>query len=330
MSDDFFSGLDAAKAGLERQSSKALDALLVAVRELAGTLEPRVGLPMLGEAVRHLVNGERCVVGLRDHADYIQWSARNARGEDLPTPIPDVAERIRRPKIEVPVYLGSDSHGVRFVVLKLGRYGWIYVDGGERMRSSLTENELAVLGLVVQQLEVLLDNAAAFNQASQLGHRGISDRDYFTRRLREEGTRASRYGRPFSLAVITFDNSTALTSALRAGQLDRLSEIIAGRLRDAVREIDLMALLAPLRFALLLPETPRERTSTEVLNGMSERLYRTLDGARIDALSLVALEPRIVIVAHTSAGPVDTDEMLKEAERIADDRSRHPLSCVLR
>lgn len=327
---DFFSGLDAAKAGIDRQSAKSLDALLMAVRELSRAIDPRSALPVLAEAVRHLLNGSRSVVVIRDTAEFAHWSAADADGKELKTPIPEVAERMRRLRIDAPVHLGHEGANHRFAVVHLGKYGWLYVDGGEKMRATLDDSEMSVLGLVSAQAQVLIENGNTLNAASQLGHRGVSDKDYFQRRLREEASRASRYARPFTLIVVSFDNANALTQQLGATRVPRLTEMIAGRLRDALREIDLIALLGPLHFALMLPETPRPPATHEVLHGLADRLYATLDGVRLDAGHLVALEPRIIALAHTSKGAIDTDELLADAIRLSSDKSGHPVSCALR
>lgn len=328
--EEFFAGLDTAKAGLDQQASRSLEALLLSVRDLSRAIDPRSALPAMAEAIRLMLAGDRSVVVLRDATGFLHWSAFDRDGNPLPTPLPDVAERMKRLQNDAAFHLGHENHKLHFATLHLGRHGYLYVDGGERMRSSIEDAAMSVLGLVASQAQTLLDNAATLTQVSQLGHPGVCDRDYFVRRLREESSRSSRYVRPFSLVLVSFDNANKLDSTLGPARLAKLSELIASRLRDALREIDLIAGLGGLQFALLLPETPRKDSGLDALRTLAERLYTMLDGARLDTQHLVALEPRVCALAHASTQPIDADEMLREAQRLAADRNAHPVSCALR
>jgi diguanylate cyclase (GGDEF)-like protein len=90
---------------------------------------------------------------------------------------------------------------------------------------------------------------------------GLYNRRHFGRRLREEATRAHRYGHASSVLCVDVDRLKAINDDFghRAG--DRAIVIVSRALLDNVRAIDVVARLGGDEFAVLLPETSAAQAS---------------------------------------------------------------------
>ena len=75
------------------------------------------------------------------------------------------------------------------------------------------------------------------------------------RRIREEGTRLSRYRRPVTVVLLELDGFERLVSRMGTDAAERLIPAIAETLTRNGRATDHVARLGPARFGILMPET---------------------------------------------------------------------------
>ena len=75
------------------------------------------------------------------------------------------------------------------------------------------------------------------------------------RRVREEGTRLTRYRRPVTVVLVELDGFERLVARLGSDAADRLIPAIAETLTRNGRATDYVARLGPSRFGVLMPET---------------------------------------------------------------------------
>lgn len=158
-----------------------------------------------------------------------------------------------------------------------------------RRDGAFSPQETDTLVAIGYLLGLALENARLLRETRQLALTdaltGIYTRRYFFQRLQDEKRRSARLGRPFAVAMVDLDGFKAYND--RHGHLegDRVLVQVAARLRETVRESDVVARYGGDEFALLLPETPADEAVA-----IAERI--------LGALREVALPP-----PHAGASP---------------------------
>ena len=102
---------------------------------------------------------------------------------------------------------------------------------------------------------VVWTDAPQAHRAAPAGQPRVDEAVDWERRIREEGTRLSRYRRPITVVLIELDGFERLVSRLGADAADRLIPAIAETLTRNGRGTDHVARLGPSRFGVLMPET---------------------------------------------------------------------------
>jgi diguanylate cyclase (GGDEF)-like protein/PAS domain S-box-containing protein len=92
---------------------------------------------------------------------------------------------------------------------------------------------------------------------------GVFNRRHFVARLADEVHRARRYGRDLSLMMIDLDYFKAINDTLGHKQGDSVLTEIGRVLRAQTREVDVLSRYGGDEFALLLPETTREKAAAK-------------------------------------------------------------------
>ncbi|MFL5840315.1 MAG: diguanylate cyclase, partial [Thermoleophilaceae bacterium] len=121
------------------------------------------------------------------------------------------------------------------------------------------QQELDLLGLLVDQLAIAIQNARDYREKLEQAIRdpltGLYNRRFFYEALEKEVQRSARYGTTSSLVLFDVDNFKAINDTLghQAGDdvLRKLGSIVDG----LIRPVDSFARLGGEEFGLLLPET---------------------------------------------------------------------------
>jgi diguanylate cyclase (GGDEF)-like protein len=112
----------------------------------------------------------------------------------------------------------------------------------------------------------------------------LFNRRTFEQRLNDETLRATRYGKPFSLLMLDIDRFKDINDTHGHPVGDTVLRILAGILRNEVRDIDTVARYGGEEFVIILPETEgmeagllAERIRMEV----AERSFRIREGLEV-------------------------------------------------
>jgi len=149
---------------------------------------------------------------------------------------------------------------------------------------------------------------------------GLANHRHFHERLHSELQRARRDGASLALIVLDLDHFKALNDSRGHAFGDRVLCEVAGALRAAVRESDLVARVAGEKFAVLLPGA-RAYAAVHAADGVRARIARLrTDGAPFSASAGVATFP--TDAADAAALFEAADGALAWAKRDGRDRTR--------
>lgn len=141
------------------------------------------------------------------------------------------------------------------------------------LRDAYDEHHLAVLTTIAQQAAVAIENARHYRMATVDSLTGVSLREYFFRRVREEHHRASRYHSRFALLMIDLDGFKEINDSHGHQVGDRYLNLLGAEIRSHLRAADLACRYGGDEFCILLPETGFEGAHT-----IAERLRRAIAG----------------------------------------------------
>ena len=139
------------------------------------------------------------------------------------------------------------------------------------LRNAYDEHHLAVLTTIAQQAAVAIENAKNYRMATVDSLTGVSLRDYFFQRVKDEHHRASRYHSRFALLMIDLDGFKAINDAHGHQVGDRYLSLLGSEIRSHLRSADIACRYGGDEFCVLLPETGFEGAQT-----IAERLRRSV------------------------------------------------------
>jgi diguanylate cyclase (GGDEF)-like protein len=148
---------------------------------------------------------------------------------------------------------------------------------------------------------------------------GLANRAVLDGRLSEEVSRARRHQRRFAVALVDIDHFKRFNDRYGHPQGDVVLRTLAGVLKSAVRESDLVARYGGEEFALVLPEAgvAEARAKLEAIRGLVE--MTSFDGADIALLNRVTLSAGVAEFPSDGDSPEDllaiADARLYEAKR---------------
>jgi diguanylate cyclase (GGDEF)-like protein len=136
--------------------------------------------------------------------------------------------------------------------------------------------------IIVPQIALELRKVELYEQVEQLsivdGLTGVYLRRYLMIRLEEEVDRAMRLGMTFSIGMVDIDHFKKCNDDHGHLVGDAVLKGVAERLKESVREIDMVARYGGEEFCVVLPETTRELAFT-----VAERLRRSVDSSKVKA-----------------------------------------------
>ncbi|RME20172.1 MAG: response regulator [Deltaproteobacteria bacterium] len=129
----------------------------------------------------------------------------------------------------------------------------------DKLKQRFGERDAAVAGTMAQFSAIAVGNARRFQALERFGLRdqksSAYNLTYFIDYAGKEIYKARRYGRVFSLAVVTLDRFDFLREHFKPEVHQQLSMKLAENLTRVVRDSDVLARVADNQFYALLPET---------------------------------------------------------------------------
>ena len=136
---------------------------------------------------------------------------------------------------------------------------------------SFDENDLKMLKSIASHVSVALERTDFYQKSEELRKISLTDsltdlfnRRFFQDRLTEEIERAKRHNQSLSLIMLDIDNFKNYNDTYGHQAGDEALRMIAGIIRNSVRNIDMVARYGGEEFAVILPMTEAERIRSSV------------------------------------------------------------------
>lgn len=167
------------------------------------------------------------------------------------------------------------------------------------------------LGTLADPLERVIDAFGSAQEAATTDRlTGIASRAALLDRLLHEVDRASRYGRPLTIAFIDIDHFKAVNDSHGHDAGDIVLRSVAAVFRDNLRTADLVGRYGGEEFMLVLPETTVE-AATEV----TEKLRVLIQKSRVEVGEGVELGVTVSIGIAGGQGPnLRVGELIRDAD----------------
>jgi len=142
---------------------------------------------------------------------------------------------------------------------------------------------------------------------------GIYNRRYLEQRLKEEVSRANRYGLALSVCIMDIDHFKRINDSYGHPIGDEVLKNLGNLLRNKVREVDLFARYGGEEFVMILPNTRAQEAIV-----LAERLRKAVEDSRIVVESGGRLEFDCTVslgLTTATAGKRESRQLLREADQ---------------
>ncbi|MCF8111512.1 MAG: diguanylate cyclase [Desulfobacteraceae bacterium] len=140
-------------------------------------------------------------------------------------------------------------------ILNKGRLTGVLYMENNLTPNAFTEERLEILGAIVSQAAISIENARLFEQATTDGLTRLYVHRYFHFLLEKELERSRRYGRPCSLLIMDIDDFKHFNDTHGHQPGDEVLKQVADAIRKNTRTSDIAARYGGEEFVLVLPET---------------------------------------------------------------------------
>jgi diguanylate cyclase (GGDEF)-like protein len=169
-----------------------------------------------------------------------------------------VADARNHPALAAPLVEATSARSAVFEpVLRDGEVAGVLIVIWQRPVDALPEAAAGVLRLVAAQAAIAIEHAGLRARVQALALTdvltGLVTRRVFEEELPRELARARRSDTPLSVAVVDLDHMTAFNMLRGEGEGDRLIKETGARWRGELREVDVLARMDGVEFALILP-----------------------------------------------------------------------------
>jgi diguanylate cyclase (GGDEF)-like protein len=190
--------------------------------------------------------------------------------------------------------------------------GFLSMDKAER--GYYSSDHAARLESLAGHAALALLNALTFGEVEQASITdfvtGIYNRRYFHEQLQLEIDRARRIGYPVSLLIFDIDHFKLVNDTYGHPIGDRILQMVARRIKDELRAVDILARYGGEEFAVILPGTPASS-----LAGVGERLRQGI------AMQPFTVEDKLISIT-VSAGGATFPEDANDVHRLIDEADR--------
>jgi len=202
--------------------------------------------------------------------------------------------------VGAPLVTGEQLLG--FLSMDKAERGYYSADHARRLESLAGHASLALL------------NALTFGEVEQASITdfvtGIYNRRYFHEQLQLEIDRARRIGYPVSLLIFDIDHFKLVNDTHGHPIGDRILQMVARRIKDELRAVDILARYGGEEFAVILPGTPGSS-----LAGVGERLRQGI------AMRPFVVEDRSISITVSAGGATFPDDA-NDVHRLVDEADR--------
>jgi diguanylate cyclase (GGDEF)-like protein len=202
--------------------------------------------------------------------------------------------------VGAPLVTGDQLLG--FLSMDKSERGYYSAEHANRLESLAGHAALALL------------NALTFGEVEQASITdfvtGIYNRRYFHEQLQLEIDRARRIGYPISLLIFDIDHFKLVNDNYGHPIGDRVLQMVARRIKDELRAVDILARYGGEEFAVILPGTP-----SSSLAGVGERLRQVI------AMRPFTVEDKAILITVSAGGATfpddasDVHSLVDEADR---------------
>ncbi|MDH5535174.1 MAG: GGDEF domain-containing protein [Betaproteobacteria bacterium] len=140
----------------------------------------------------------------------------------------------------------------------------------------------------------------------------IFNRRHMERRIKEEVSRANRYGMPLSVCIMDIDHFKRVNDSYGHPVGDEVLKQLCNLLRNKVREVDLFARYGGEEFVMILPNTGAQESRL-----LAERLRKAVEACPIVIESGGRLELNCTVslgLTTAAAGKCESQQLLREAD----------------
>ncbi|MCW2642730.1 MAG: hypothetical protein JWP76_5036, partial [Dactylosporangium sp.] len=316
-----------------RRQRDVAETLRAAMSELSASLDPDEVMRRLLEAVTRALPGDAAVLLGRDDDRFVmtagygsaQLSAAvgqtfEAEGEGLAVEGLAVLDRLTGPHADAcpagwsgPVgeLLGGPRSWLAIPVATRGEpLGTLLV--GSADDEVPQDAQVQVVAALVEQGMIAYENARLFSQVRRLatidGLTGLHNRNHFFAEAGRVLGVAQRHRRPAAVIMLDIDHFKRVNDTYGHPVGDEVIRTVATRLRETIRDGDVVGRYGGEEFALVTPETGSgaARLAERLRVAISERPVQTEAGALTVTIS--------VGMAHVEAGEQDLSELLARAD----------------
>ncbi len=229
-------------------------------------------------------------------------------GDELLTHIKGNAQLVRNIKADpfLRPLVPEDFHNFIYTPLFSGDGETVagYITGFSK-QNIWQDSDLALLRMLAMQANILLNNAALFEEVQKLsitdGLTGLYNRRYFKRGIENEVNRAVRYSSTVCLLMIDIDHFKNYNDTNGHPAGDGVLQVIAEIMEKMVRETDIVARYGGEEFSIILPETDKDGAAK-----LAERLRKRVED---EPFSMEERQPggKVTISVGVAAVPDDAD-----------------------
>ncbi len=189
--------------------------------------------------------------------------------------------------------------------------------------NAFTEERLHILGVIVSQAAISLDNARLFDQATTDGLTRLFVHRYFQFLLGQEIERSRRHSRPCSLIMMDIDNFKHFNDTYGHQLGDEVLKKVAAKLKKNIRATDIAARYGGEEFVAVLPETAIDQALVvaEKIRSIVENLALAHNGKTLR----VTISLGVAVFPDEAA---NKDELIRLADNALYSAKRAGKNCV--